>query len=87
MPFKIYKDGIPYTGHRARGARRLRYTVSGRGNFPTDMLRYDGAIALLSPGDVAGRDLRSVKIERATGCTPERWRSFGWSVHDDIVEE
>jgi hypothetical protein len=82
---QILRADIGYTGTRAREGNVLRYTVSGRGNFPTDMLRYDNARPL-SPVETEGRALREVRIVAAGGCTPERWRSFGWSVHEDIEE-
>jgi hypothetical protein len=74
-----------YTGYRAREHYRLNYTVSGRGTFPLDMLRYDDAEAL-SPAEIEGRAMRSVRIHNARGCTPARWASFGWTV-GQIVEE
>lgn len=74
-----------YHGMRAGHGCEFRYTVSGTLSFPRDMLRYDGA-ALLSPSEAEGRGRREVRIVHASGCTPERWRSFGWTVHDDIEE-
>ena len=79
-----------YLGRRTRGeADYLVYTVSGRGHFPEDMLRYDQAEFFDEDSKAAGtvetRCLREVTV-RAKGCTPERWRSFGWSVHPDVFE-
>jgi hypothetical protein len=79
---------IDYHGMRVHDTQRikgryLRYTVSGRGKFPADMLRYDSAVALTPTDDERG--LRHVQI-RGTGCTPARWSSFGWSVHPEIEE-
>jgi len=67
---------------RSRG-RYLRYTVSGRGRFPEDMLRYDTATALTPIDESTER--REIEV-RAHGCTPARWSSFGWSVHSDVKE-
>jgi hypothetical protein len=69
---------------------KLFYTVSGRGAFPTDMLRYDGAV-ISAHDDVvrlilSGKDMppymlpsRTVEI-LADRCTEKRWNSFGWQV-------
>ena len=81
----IPRDLIDYHGLWSREGCELTYTVSGRGTFPVDMLRYDSA-SVLSPVETEGRAQREVRIVHANRCTPERWRSFGWSVHDDIVE-
>lgn len=88
---------LPYNGMSVTAAFRkderdhLIYAVSGRGTFPEDMLRYDNAF-ILSPvldnseASVLGsRQPRTFNI-RGLGCTPERWRSFGWTVHDPIIE-
>ena len=82
----IPRELIDYHGVRARKGSKLEYTVTGRGNFPTDMLRYDDATALLSPHEIEGRGERTVLIINAGGCTPARWSSFGWSVHDNVRE-
>jgi hypothetical protein len=82
----ILLDWIPYTGVRARKDCSLSYTVSGRGIFPADMLRYDDA-------EIVGAAVPTERLREATdfaisggGCTPERWRSFGWSVLDTVME-
>ena len=88
LPQKIARDSIAYTGYSAacdRLGRALSYTVSGRGKFPEDMLRYDGATVPAGVPDGYLREVTEVKISDARQVTPERWRSFGWSVHDDIV--
>jgi len=88
----IDREYIGYLGERARGGNVLRYTVSGRGTFPVDMLRYDSAQALApveveTPTELATfAAVRQVRIVNAHGCTPARWSSFGWSVHNDIEE-
>jgi hypothetical protein len=78
---------IAYTGTRARPGTVLLYTVSGRGIFPADMLRYDNV-------RIVGADVPTERLREATefaiegdGCTPERWRSFGWSVIPGTVIE
>lgn len=81
----ILRETIGYHGEIARPGCRLNFTVSGRGTFPEDMLRYDGA-ELLSSVETEGRDRREVRIRKAERVTPERWRSFGWTVHEDIEE-
>jgi hypothetical protein len=88
----IETKSIAYTGERARKGCIFIYTVSGRGRFPDDMLRYDGVTVesryAESPEQEVGfyfGDVRSVVVS-GRGCTPERWRSFGWSVDPEIVE-
>lgn len=83
---KIDRSTIPYTGEPARPGCRLFFTVSGRGAFPQDMLRYDECVAGVESPRAPLGDVREIPILSAKSCTPERWRSFGWSVHDDIVE-
>lgn len=69
----------------------MSYQVEGRGSFPLNMLRYDRACAVAygAPGGEIGGTLarRTVAIEGAYGCTPERWRSFGWTVLGPVIEE
>lgn len=80
-----------YLGERVRKDHDyFLYTVSGRGHFPEDMLRYDRAEFADEESEKAGtdearRDLRDIHI-KAKGCTPERWRSFGWSVVPNVIE-
>jgi hypothetical protein len=81
----VSRDTFGYYGARAKDGCEFAFTVSGTGTFPEDMLRFDSAI-VLSPVEAEGHERREVRIVHAGGCTPERWRSFGWSVHDDIVE-
>jgi hypothetical protein len=71
------------------------FTVTGRGRFPLDMLRYDACY----PSDQEAATLMdhtfayggfkgdpnptSIKLRSRTGApTPERWSSFGWKVSD-----
>jgi len=64
------------------------FSVSGRGWFPTDMLRYDQCFPVSSEDCMLlsdGGD-RTVALKRYTlakhGCNPtvKRWESFGWAV-------
>ena len=71
---------------------RFTYTVSGRGEFPLDMLRYDecgfatqadrsSALGELVPSThVPGR--RNIEMVSESGRHPTvgRWESFGWTV-------
>ena len=70
------------------------YIVTGRGEFPIDMLRYDGAWP--ADGDAAAKlggpsgfpqdqAHRSVKLRSYREPTLARWSSFGWSVGFDIA--
>ncbi len=63
----------------------MSYKVSGRGNFPIDMLRYDGVYPasekdsgiIQSMQNDGGR--RTGEVE-GRGCTPAHWESFMWRV-------
>jgi hypothetical protein len=81
--------------HMERDMRNktVHYTVAGRGRFPIDMLRYDGAYPLEGKDaakieqsfDPQGRkDLGRYEVELVThGCPEEaRWASFMWEVVD-----
>lgn len=68
---------------------RPTFTVSGRGDFPRDMLRYDDC-EFASPDDAvrAGdgyvHDRRRVKIvTQRRALTAARWESFGWRIVAD----
>jgi hypothetical protein len=68
-----------------------RFTVEGGGQFPFDMLRYDGCYPATQE-DVTAMVLRRPSERRqvllethhpragANGLTDERWRSFGWRI-------
>lgn len=71
------------------------YYVTGRGVFPFDMFRYDGAWPATGE-DAAklewerinsdrGRDNRSIKVRSYQEPTIARWSSFGWSVGTEAV--
>jgi hypothetical protein len=65
------------------------FTVTGRGDFPWDMLRHDrcfpattaDAMKLERPDSPTQRAIRLVASQLAD-ITPARWESFGWKVHD-----
>lgn len=66
-----------------------RYTMTGSGEFPLDMLRYDRAFPD-TQADVkileAGRAPRRVTLVSYRWPTTERWRSFGWSLDGKVVK-
>jgi len=65
---------------------KYEYFVSGRGDFPYDMLRYDNAWP--ATGEDAARlfylddrrEVRSIRMRSYQRPTIDRWSSFGWSV-------
>ena len=71
---------------------RTTYTVSGRGEFPLDMLRYDecgfatqadraAALGELVPSThVPGQRNIDMVSESGRRPTVARWESFGWKV-------
>lgn len=73
----------------SRARSRTRFTVKGRYPFPMDMLRYDScwpstgesvaAIhnSITRQGD---REQTVTLLTDMVGITPDRWRSFGWTV-------
>jgi hypothetical protein len=70
-----------------------RYTVSGSGYFPVDMLRYDSAwpngqqsaTDMLSQHRGSEVPLRRVELMSIKTPTAARWRSFGWRVDQPIA--
>jgi hypothetical protein len=64
------------------------FTVSGRGAFPLDMLRYDSCWPN-SEADTSAidepRERRKVTLRTYSNYSPtiDRWESFGWRVDDD----
>ena len=56
------------------------YYVTGRGDFPYDMLRYDRAWTCNGDNLSNSRGLRSFRMRSYIVPTVERWASFGWSV-------
>ena len=84
--------------HDARELKRtnaeLRFTVSGQGPFPLDMLRYDSCFPV-SGSDAANmgphsydfsRDVTQISHTRQRP-TSDRWRSFGWVGTDEESRE
>jgi hypothetical protein len=67
--------------------RLYRFKVQGRGDFPSDMLRYDRVWPLtevcpsVHESGESWRKVRTVEVQ-GYGCTPARWSSFLWSVVD-----
>ena len=71
------------------------FTVTGAGEFPFDMLRYDrcwpereGETHKLGSGQPGFRTagVRSVEMVSLRGPTVARWASFGWKVGDTVQE-
>lgn len=71
-------------------AKIHRITVSGRGEFPMDMLRYDECYPY-SVEDISLMTERTCLREitlvchRPCGSTYARWDSFGWEVIAQIL--
>lgn len=69
--------------------------VEGSGEFPWDMLRYDSAFPLTEIDSYRMRDtddaLRRIVLRRRSvnesGGTADRWRSFGWRVVCDTIDQ
>lgn len=67
----------------------IEYRITGRGPVPYDMLRYDSSWPATQADAETLENLNSRDIPvnhetqvllRGNGCTPERWKSFGWTV-------
>ena len=65
----------------------ITFTVTGRGNFPHDMLRYDicwpaheGESNKLTKTSGPLEEARTITLRGLTGPTFARWRSFNWEV-------
>ena len=68
---------------------KYTFTVSGRGVFPVDMLRYDQCCPVF-PGDAAyilTTFKREVRLNSDKYPTTDRWASFGWYVDLSTIEE
>lgn len=74
---------------------RFEFTVSGYGDFPIDMLRYDSCwpksgvdsaevLKSFYPGQDRRGASRFVTLEGLNEPTGARWMSFRWTVHPDI---
>jgi len=79
--YKLHADERP--------KMRYEYFVSGTGEFPFDMLRYDScwpatgedaAKIALPFGDANRRKVRSIRLRSYRPPTVARWSSFTWSV-------
>jgi hypothetical protein len=62
-----------------------RFTATGRGHFPVDMLRYDHCWPSYTEDavDMTNYDTKCDRIIRLISHsepTPERWASFGWTI-------
>jgi hypothetical protein len=59
-----------------------QYAVSGGGEFPRDMLRYDEADFLSRADETVAEQTtrRTIKIAGEVEPTIRRWESFGWNV-------
>ena len=79
---------------------RVEFKVTGHGEFPYDMLRYDQCVPKEGINSIprpfpSSRDGTSPKIREVTlvrytpnrnsGPTEARWLSFGWAVVRDSV--
>lgn len=68
-----------------------QYAVTGHGDFPVDMLRYDAAypattsavtgITDRAPG-ARWAETRSVMLRSWKKPTKDRWNSFGWAISE-----
>lgn len=70
---------------RTRTAEIYTFTVEGRGNFPTDMLRYDQCWPYQSLDAAAidePRERRRVVLQSCSATLPTsaRWESYTWRV-------
>ena len=70
------------------------YTVFGRGEFPVDMLRYDGSEVVRGDASsddplASGRDVLLRKRTTERDWTPAfpRWESFGWWLRPGITRK
>lgn len=72
-------------------AKLKGFKVTGRGQFPLDMLRYDGCWPArpedveLMRGDVRSQP-RTISLVTISHHAPTagRWESFGWTVRTDL---
>jgi hypothetical protein len=68
----------------------IEYEVTGTGDFPADMLRYDlcwpaSEADSRSIGAYFGHHVtpRTIKLKGLKTPTPARWASFGWTVVEE----
>ena len=80
-------------------ADQFKYTVTGVGDFPLDMLRHDCAypadresVAAITAGlgwaaaRKKSRERLVVHLVSYREPAPERWRSFGWTLTESRTE-
>jgi hypothetical protein len=89
--------GLRYTEHKllvdARPRIRYEYIVTGRGEFPWDMLRYDACWPATSTdvakmtGEFDWRMPRSVVMRSYSKPTIDRWSSFNWSCGTERLDK
>jgi hypothetical protein len=67
------------------------FTVTGRGTFPLDMLRYDSCWPYSSEDvfkmESDAREQRSIRLVTGSDHSPTigRWNSFMWDAKDGLV--
>ena len=73
-------------------SKEIEFEVTGGGEFPFDMLRYDSAWpaseadsrkiaqSYSAPDEESRPKQRTVRLKTRTRVTNRRWESFGWSV-------
>jgi len=63
-----------------------RIKVTGRGQFPMDMLRHDAAWPATTTDafQILAKGQRSIGlvVQNRRFFTPDRWESFGWTAED-----
>ena len=88
-------NGIGYKMNKAKETA-TQFTVIGRGEFPMDMLRYDGCYPKSEKDTVTMQSdgLREVMLHKTLNWghskiwspTVGRWNSFGWAVLGDLPD-
>jgi hypothetical protein len=78
-------------------SKKVCYSVSGRGDFPVDMLRYDNAIptkesdaSKIAPSrwhGIEAFDERTVELKSEFYPTEGRWNSFGWKIVPNSISK
>ena len=63
----------------------FKFTVSGQGRFPFDMLRYDQCWPSNEDAifRINEKEYRSIVMLGTRLPTSRRWLSFGWDVHNN----
>lgn len=77
-------DRGPASARRSKNAFETTFSVTGRGEFPHDMFRYDNCwpYSISDAARVPGTDRRTIKLQtcQLNSPTVARWDSFGWKV-------